>query len=140
MKTTLTEINAVTGVQGSFFCDKQGEVLACAAPASLDTSALQGIGRQVALTLTALETAGETMNELDFTYEGARLVARVLVNAVLVVMCEPQVEIALLRLTLNVATVRMKGNGAIQSQLQARVSTTPLAIAIRESSGLMSIS
>jgi predicted regulator of Ras-like GTPase activity (Roadblock/LC7/MglB family) len=101
MDTILTEINAVTGVQGSFFCDKQGEVLASAAPDSLDAAALQGIGRQVALILIALDTAGETISELDFTYEGARLVTHVLLNAVLVVLCEPQVEIALLRMTLD---------------------------------------
>jgi predicted regulator of Ras-like GTPase activity (Roadblock/LC7/MglB family) len=120
MEKDLAEINTVSGVRGSFLCDNQGKVIASAAPAGLDTATLNSIGRGVTLTLAVLETTGEAMSELDFTYDGARLVARDLANAVLILLCEPQVEMSMLRLTLNVVTTRLKGNSRIQSQFKAR--------------------
>jgi len=120
MEEGLAEINAVAAVRGCFICDNRGGVIASAAPSGLDTATLDGIGRQVTLTLAALETAGEAMSELDIAYDGMRLVARDLANAVLVVLCEPRVEIAMLRLTMNVVTTRLKRDSGIQSQLEAR--------------------
>jgi predicted regulator of Ras-like GTPase activity (Roadblock/LC7/MglB family) len=120
MEKSLADINAVAGVQSSFTCDNRGEVIASATPADPNTAVLNNIGRQVTLTLAALETTGEAMSELDLTYEGARLVARDLGNAVLVVLCEPQVEIAMLRLTLNVVTARWKKDPGVQEQLTGR--------------------
>jgi predicted regulator of Ras-like GTPase activity (Roadblock/LC7/MglB family) len=120
MDKGLADINAVAGVRGSFTCDSRGEVIASATPAGLDTAVLNNIGRQATLTLVALETVGQAMSELVFTYEGARLAARDLGNAVLVVLCEPQVDIAMLRLTLNVATARWKKDSGVQKQLASQ--------------------
>ena len=61
------------------------------------------------------------MNELDFSYQEARLVARDLENAAFVVVCDPLIEIAMLRLTLNVVTARVMGDSKLQSQFKARV-------------------
>jgi predicted regulator of Ras-like GTPase activity (Roadblock/LC7/MglB family) len=126
MKKVLADINGVAGVRGSFICDNRGEVIANATPTGLDTVTLNGIGRHVTLTLAALETAGEAICDLDFTYEEARLVVRDLANAVLVVLCEPQVDIAMLRLTLNVAVAHCEDDGEIQSQFEARAAEKEL--------------
>ena len=117
MDKGLADINAVAGVRGCITCDNRGGVIASVTPSGLDLAALNNIGRQVTLILAALETAGQAMSELDFTYDGARLVARDLGNAVLVVLCEPQVEISMLRLTLNVVTARWKKDSSVQEQL-----------------------
>ena len=120
MDKGLADINAVAGVRGCITCDNRGGVIASVTPTGLDLATLNNIGRQVTLILAALETAGQAMSELDFTYDGARLVARDLGNAVLVVLCEPQVEISMLRLTLNVVTARWKKDSSVQERLAGR--------------------
>jgi predicted regulator of Ras-like GTPase activity (Roadblock/LC7/MglB family) len=120
VKEGLAEINAVAGVRGSFICDNRGQVIVGATPAGLGAEALNSIGRQVAQTIAALETPQEAVSVLDFAYDGTRLVAHDLANAVLVALCEPQVEIAVLGLTMNVVVTRLKGDSGIQSQLEAR--------------------
>lgn len=119
MEEGLAEINAVAGVRGSFVCDNVGKMIVSAVVTGLDAS-LDAIGREVTQTMAALKTAGEAVSELDFAYEGARLVAHDLEKAVLVVLCEPQVEIAMLRLTLSVVMARLKGDTETQSRLEAR--------------------
>jgi predicted regulator of Ras-like GTPase activity (Roadblock/LC7/MglB family) len=120
MEEGLAEINAVAGVRGSFICDNRGEVIVSAMPAALNSARLNEIGHEVTQTMAGLEIAGEAMTELDFMYDRARIVGHDLANAVLVALCDPRVEIATLRLTLNVVTSRLKGDSGIQSQLEAR--------------------
>jgi predicted regulator of Ras-like GTPase activity (Roadblock/LC7/MglB family) len=119
MEEGLEEINVVSGVRGSFICDNRGEVIVSATPPDVDMATLNSIGREVTQTMAGLSMAGEAVTELDFTYDGARLVAHELAKAVLVVLCEPQVEIAMLRLTLSVVIARLKSDGEVQSQLEA---------------------
>lgn len=119
MEEALAEINAVAGVRGSFVCDNLGTMIVSAVMTGLDAS-FDAIGREVTQTMAALETTGEAVSELDFAYEGARLVAHDLEKAVLVVLCEPEVEIAMLRLTLSVVMARLKGDAETQSRLEAR--------------------
>ena len=119
MEEALAEINAVAGVRGSFVCDNLGTMIVSAVMTGLDAS-FDAIGREVTQTMAALETTGEAVSELDFAYEGARLVAHDLEKAVLVVLCEPDVEIAMLRLTLSVVMARLKGDAETQSRLEAR--------------------
>ena len=119
MEEGLAEINAVAGVRGSFVCDNLGTMIVSAVMTGLDAS-FDAIGREVTQTMAALETTGEAVSELDFAYEGARLVAHDLEKAVLVVVCEPEVEIAMLRLTLSVVMARLKGDAETQSRLEAR--------------------
>ena len=119
MEEALAEINAVAGVRGSFVCDNLGTMIVSAVMTGLDAS-FDAIGREVTQTMAALETTGEAVSELDFSYEGARLVAHDLEKAVLVVLCEPEVEIAMLRLTLSVVMARLKGDAETQSRLEAR--------------------
>ncbi len=116
MKEGLAAINEVAGVRGSFIWGNRDEVIVSAMPADLDMVTVNKIGREVKLVMETLKTTGEVMSELDFMYERGRLVIRDLANAVLVVLCEPHVESAMLRLTLNVVIARMKGSREIQSQ------------------------
>ncbi len=120
MEEALAEVNAVAGVQGCFICDNRGDVIASDAPRGLDETELTSVGREVSQTLAALAMAGQRTNELDFMYEAMRVVAHDLGNATLIVLCEPRVEIAMLRLTLNVVLARLKGDSGIQSQIDAR--------------------
>lgn len=100
MDKVLAEINALDGVQGSFICDNHGNVIINAVPAHLNIASLRGVSRQVTQTIAARIQNG--IHEIDLTYEGLRVLIRDLNQAALVVMCKPDIDIALLRMTLNV--------------------------------------
>jgi predicted regulator of Ras-like GTPase activity (Roadblock/LC7/MglB family) len=119
MEAVLAEINGVPGVRGSFICDGRGEMIVSAVATGLD-AALDGVGREVTQTMAALEMIGEAKSELDFAYSRMRVVVHDLAKAVLIVLCEPNVDISLLRLTVNVVTTRLKGHSDIQAELGAR--------------------
>ncbi len=119
METVLAEINGVPGVRGSFICDGHGEMIVSAVATGLN-AALDGVGREVTQALAALEMVGEAKSELDFAYSRMRVLVQSLGKAVLIVLCEPEVDISLLRLTVNVVTTRLKGQSEIQAQLHAR--------------------
>ena len=120
MQTGLEKIKTLAGVNACFICDNRGEVIAGVASGGLDTAALTRIGREATLIMAAGKTAGEAMSEMDATYEGARVVVRALPHAVLVALCDPRIDIAMLRLALDVETTRLKGDGGIKRQLEAR--------------------
>ncbi len=101
MDQVLAEINALDGVLGSFICDNRGNVIVNAVPANLNIAVLRGISRQVTQAIAARIQNG--IQEIDLTYEGIRVLIRALNQAALVVICESNVDIALLRLTLNVS-------------------------------------
>ncbi len=48
MERILTDINAMTGVVGSFVCDEEGQLLASAMPDSHDAERLARVGRTAA--------------------------------------------------------------------------------------------
>jgi predicted regulator of Ras-like GTPase activity (Roadblock/LC7/MglB family) len=100
MDKVLAEINALDGVQGSFICDNHGDVITNAVPVNLNIATLRGISRQVTQAIAARIQNG--IHEIDLTYESFRVLIRDLNQAALVVLCKPDVDIALLRLTLNV--------------------------------------
>jgi predicted regulator of Ras-like GTPase activity (Roadblock/LC7/MglB family) len=120
MQAGLAKIKTLAGVHASFICDNRGEVVVSALSGGLDMATLTSIGREVTLIMAATEAAGEAMGELDCRYERVRLVVRTLTHAVFVVLCDPQIDIAMLRLALDVETARFKGDSEIQRQFQAR--------------------
>lgn len=101
MDQVLTEINALDNVLGSFICDNHGNVIINAVPANLNIAALRGISRQVTHAIAA--RMQNSIQEIDLTYTRFRVLIRDLDQAVLIVICESDVDIALLRLTLNVS-------------------------------------
>ncbi len=120
MERVLSDVNAVAGVGGCFFCGQQGAVIASATKATPDAVAFHGVGRQVAFAWAALEAAGQATEELCFCYERARIVARVLGNVALVVLCGPRVELASLRIILDTAAGLIKGDPDVRRSLAAR--------------------
>lgn len=120
MEKGLAEINAVAGVRGSFICDNRGQVIVSATPVDLDATVLKSIGERAVQVLVALETAGEATREMDFMYDQVRLIVRDLTSAVLIVLCQPQVDVAMLRLTLNVVAARLKGHRQLATRATTR--------------------
>jgi predicted regulator of Ras-like GTPase activity (Roadblock/LC7/MglB family) len=115
------EIGAVEGVTASFICDNSGRVIASSFGDDIDITPVRDVARELLQTAAVLDRVGEPARELDFTYAGSRIVVRDLENSLLVVLCKPQVEIAMLRLTLNVAATQLRDDAELRNRLRDNV-------------------
>jgi len=108
METILKDINAVMGVNSSFVCDVDGQVLSRLLPKDFDESLLTPVGRTMAQTISGVElTRRRKMEELDLLYRDARLVVKNLRVGYLCILCEPTINVPLLNLTANVAAKKL---------------------------------
>jgi predicted regulator of Ras-like GTPase activity (Roadblock/LC7/MglB family) len=121
IKERFAEIGAVTGVTASFICDNGGRVIASSFGEDTDVTPVRDVARELLQTAAVLRRIGEPARELDFTYAGRRVVVRDLEDSLLVVLCAPQVEISLLRLTLNVATSQLRDDVELRNLLRGHV-------------------
>jgi len=113
------EITSVEGVRGCFICDNRGRVIEHSFSDHRNVTPLGDIGREAVLTAAVFDRVVEGASELDFTFTGGRLILRDLRNSLLVLLCEPEVEIAMLRLTLNVAAGQLRDDAELRSRLRA---------------------
>ena len=108
METILKDINAVMGVNSSFVCNVDGQVLSRLLPKDLDESLLSPVGRTMAQTISGVElTRRRKLEELDLLYRDARLVVKNLRVGYLCILCEPTINVPLLNLTANVAAKKL---------------------------------
>jgi len=112
------DITSVAGVRGCFICDNQGRVLAHSFVDDRNMTPIGDVGREAVLTAAVFGRVGESVSEFDVTFTGVRMIVRDLDNGLLVLLCEPQVEIAMLRLTLNVAAGQLKDDRELRSRLR----------------------
>lgn len=124
MRRILEEISSIEGVRGSCICNLEGEVVASTEFGGVAKPELADIGRETAIVLTAFRLAGREMTDLDVSYAGARLLACAVGSALLINICEPEVDGALLRLALNVQKSRLRDDRKIQSQVASTAATT----------------
>lgn len=117
MQKGLARLVGVAGVGGCFVCDHGGEVLESSNPAPLATATMHMIGRQVAQTHVALESAGYAAQYIEFVYDSWRLLARDLGNAQLFILCEPGVNMSLVRLTADVVATGWRADKGVQKRL-----------------------
>jgi predicted regulator of Ras-like GTPase activity (Roadblock/LC7/MglB family) len=115
------EIGAVAGVAASFICDNGGRVIASSFGEDADVTPVRDVARELLQTAAVLHRIGEPARQMDFTYAGRRVVVRDLEDSLLVVLCAPQVEISLLRLTLNVATAQLRDDVELRNLLRGSV-------------------
>ena len=117
MNQGLKEINELEGVWGSFICNNQAKILASALPSSLNKSNAENIARHV---LAVISTGGDTIQELQevvIYFQQRRLFILDLQQAILVVICDPSVDISLLRMTVNILTTSWESDANVQKQL-----------------------
>jgi predicted regulator of Ras-like GTPase activity (Roadblock/LC7/MglB family) len=108
MENILKDINAVMGVNGSFVCDVDGQMLSSLLPENLDDDLLSPVGRTMAQTITGVELSRRRkMGELDLLYRDARVLVKNLRVGYLCILCEPTINIPLLNLTANVAAKKL---------------------------------
>ncbi len=118
MEKELEQISTVPGVGGSFLCDNRGDVIVSSDPAVLATVTMNTIGREVGRAFVALETAGQKAPRLEFAYNSWRLLARDIGDAVLFVVCQPDTDMAMVRMSADVAIGSWQTSAAAQKRLQ----------------------
>jgi hypothetical protein len=116
----LEQVGAVPGVGGSFVCDNRGEVIVSSDPAVLATVTMTTIGREVGRAFVALEAAQQPANRLEFVYDSWRLSAHDLGDAVFFVVCQPDADMALVRMTADVVIAGWRKSANAQKRLQQR--------------------
>ncbi len=117
MNQGLKEINELEGVWGSFICNNQAKILASALPTSLNKSNVENIARHL---VDMVSTGSETIQELQevvIYFQQRRLFILDLQQAILVVICDPSVDISLLRMTVNILTTSWESDANVQKQL-----------------------
>lgn len=108
MEEILTEISKVHGTRGVFLLGPKGEVVAQAPREGHDIESLELILHEMQLTLASLRIYDAEVEEIDFVFENTRVFARKLARSAFVVFCEPKVDIAMLRMTINVNVAYIK--------------------------------
>lgn len=114
MEEGLREILAVSEVEGCLLFDNQGRLLRSEGAISHNQHEWDGVGEVLVQTLATLESGYKKFTDLDISFMDKRLVMRDLEKVILVVICDPELDIALLRLTLNVVINRWKENSKVQ--------------------------
>jgi predicted regulator of Ras-like GTPase activity (Roadblock/LC7/MglB family) len=108
MENILKDINAVIGVNGSFVCDVDGQVLSSLLPENLGDDLLSPVGRTMAQTIGGVELSRRRkMGELDLLFRDARVLVKNLRVGYLCILCQPTINVPLLNLTANVAAKRL---------------------------------
>ncbi len=123
MQAILEDINAMSGVLGSFVCDEDGQTMARALPAIYDDEMLAQAGRTAAQTTTGLWMAKRRpAGEIDLLFSNGRLIVKVLDSACLCILCTPRLNLPLLNMTANVAVKKLQKK---ISEVRARPKTLP---------------
>jgi hypothetical protein len=117
MKEKLQEINSIKGVWGYFLCDNTGKILEKEMPIVF-MKHLAMMGKEVTQVGGLLETLSKTSENLELLFEDGRVMIRNLKSFTLVVFCDPNVDIPMLRLKTNVVISEIAGDQKIRELLQ----------------------
>ena len=120
MERELQQFCDIPHVGGAFVCDNRGDVIISSDPAVLATVAMNAIGREVGRSLLALEASGHQGLRLDFVFDSWRLLAHDLGEAVVFIVCEPGVDVAMVRMTAEVAMNTWQKDSRARNRLASR--------------------
>ena len=117
MENLLKEINELNGVKGSFVLDGNGDVLSAAMPRT-GRKDVEHIGREVVQVVALLRRLGEETDVLDFLFSAGRILVNGLTDLSLVVTCEPDVDVSMVRLKSNVVLAEIRRNARFKKHLE----------------------
>jgi len=117
MKEKLMEINSLNGVWGYFLCDNMGKILAREMPIVF-MKHLAITGKEVTQVIGLLENLSNSTGNLEFLFEDGRVVVMSVKNFTLVVFCDPNVDMSMLRSKMNVIISEIQGSSKIQELLK----------------------
>ena len=122
MENILKEMNELPGVRGSFVCDREGAVLSTAMPEPYLTQ-VERIGREVVQVVALMQMLGEETDILDFLFSDGRILVNGLRDFSLIVFCEPDVDISMVRLRSNVTLGEIRRDSRFKKHME-KVSRT----------------
>ncbi len=130
MKDKLDEINSVAGVKTSFIYFNDGELVFQTLPPGFDQDTLTEIAKdfvQMAAISDRLQTGN---NEYDIKFDSGRIIAFTQHNYNLIVICDVNVSLAMLRLTINVAIADLEADKKFQKRT-SKIETTRRSFLVR---------
>lgn len=130
MKDKLQEIDSVAGVKASFFYFNDGELVYQTLPPGFDQDAFIEIAKDFVQMAAICDRLQASINEYDLKYDSGRIIAFTLHNYNLIVLCDSNVSLAMLRLTINVAIADLEADKKFQKRV-AKVETTRRSFLVR---------
>ncbi len=117
MKEKLMQINSLKGVWGYFLCDNMGKIMEREIPIVF-MKHLAMMGKEVTQVIGLLENLSRNPGNLELLFEDGRVMIMCLKNLTLVVFCDPNVDIPMLRSKMKVVISEIQGNSEVQDLLQ----------------------
>jgi len=117
MEDKLTEMNSIKGVWGYFLCDNMGRILAREMPIVF-MKHLAMVGKEVTQVIGLLENLSRSPENLELLFEDGRVMIMSLKNFTLVVFCDPNVDIPMLRSKMDVVISEITQNSKMQELLE----------------------
>ena len=118
MEEGLQDLGSIEHVGAAFVCDNAGEVLAASTPHVLATVTMSHIGRTAAQILSAMEAARRRVDQVELAYDTWRLFVRDLGPGVLVVVSEPGIDTAFLRMEMDVLAAGWRSDRGVRKRLE----------------------
>ncbi len=117
----LREVEQVAGLQSAFVCDSRGAILGAWVTGKDDPNVFDRVGVCLAESFAALNA--NEFHEIELRFANRILYTRNLGNAFVAVLIALDTNLALLRITLNVAVVPFESDTILQNNLKAVVSS-----------------
>lgn len=122
----LSSIHRIGGVTSSFVFDNNGSRLGANVDESANVwqwtfrgDASREFGSGLGQMLAAFRVRGVRLRDMQLTFPEAGLFVRDMGNAFVVVMCRPEADWSLIRMTVNVAAAAFEADGELQKSLAA---------------------
>jgi predicted regulator of Ras-like GTPase activity (Roadblock/LC7/MglB family) len=122
MEQILKEMNDLPGVRGSFVCDGTGVVVLAAMPEAYSRE-VEDIGREMVQVVALLDMLGEETDTIDFLFSDGRILVNGLRDILLIIFCEPKVDISMVRLKSNVTLGEIRRDGKLKKHMQKSTRT-----------------
>lgn len=108
MQSVLQSLHSVPGIIGGLLSDDEGGVLAHSFPPIFELTSLQTITSGLNYNIMGLQDATGGVKLLDLRFEHGRIIVKPLPNHFLLMLCEPNLNLQLLSITMNVAIKKIE--------------------------------
>lgn len=108
MQSIMLGLTSVPGVMGGMLTDERGNVLADSFPAFFDKGTLKGAADLLVDNTIGLQDVTGGVKLFDIRFELGRVIIKTLPHMFMVVLCQPQVNVQLLFISLNVAIKKLE--------------------------------
>ncbi len=79
---------------------------------------VENIGREVVQVIALLQVLGEETDTLDFLFSDGRILVNGLTDFSLIIFCEPDIDISMVRLKSNVILAEIRRDGKFKKHMQ----------------------